>query len=146
MLADSSKTRAPRRRSSWPHELCEDEIEDAKDVAPGHGLESSESRFFRSTLGAEGIGMANYKVKPDARFEFGHRHKSMEEVYVVVSGSGRFRIGEEIVEVGARDVVYVEPQEWRGWEAGPDGMELLAFGSHVEGDDESEMDMEFWPK
>ena len=43
-------------------------------------------------------------------------------------------------------MVRPEPQSWRGWEAGPDGMELLAFGEHVEGDGESDLDMAWWPK
>jgi mannose-6-phosphate isomerase-like protein (cupin superfamily) len=70
----------------------------------------------------------------------------MEEVYFVVAGDGVFRVDEETFEIGPRDVIRVTPESWRGWEAGAEGLELLAFGEHVEGDGESEMDMEWWPK
>lgn len=121
-------------------------IDGLEDQAKGFGLTSQEARFARKDLGAERIGLALYTVNPDSRLEFGHRHRSMEEAYVVLSGSGTFRVDEETFEVATRDVVRVEPQSWRGWEAGPEGMELLAFGEHVEGDDESEMDMNWWPR
>jgi len=121
-------------------------IDELEDHAPKFGLESQESRFARRELGAERIGVAHYRVRPNRRFEFGHRHRSMEEAYFVLSGSGTFRVDDDIFAVGVRDVVRVAPGSWRGWEAGPEGMEVLAFGEHLEGDDESEMDMAWWPK
>ena len=121
-------------------------LDQLDDQAKGFGLTSQEARFARKDLGAERIGLAHYKVNPGERLEFGHRHRSMEEAYVVLAGTGTFRIDDETLDVAAHDVVRVEPQSWRGWEAGPDGMELLAFGEHVDGDGESEMDMEWWPK
>ena len=121
-------------------------IDELDDQAKPHGLTSQEARFARRDIGAERIGLAHYAVNPGARLEFGHRHRNMEEVYVVISGSGTFRVDDETFEVSARDVVRPEPQSWRGWEAGPDGMELLAFGEHVEGDGESDVDMSWWPK
>jgi mannose-6-phosphate isomerase-like protein (cupin superfamily) len=120
-------------------------IDEIEDQAAGYGLESQEARFPREALGAERIGLGHYLVRPGKRLEFGHRHKTMEEAYVVLAGSGTIRVDDERVEVGPRDVVRVAPESWRGWEAGPEGMELLAFGEHVKGDDESEMDMNWWP-
>ena len=121
-------------------------IDQLDDQAKPHGLTSQEARFPRTELGAERIGLAHYKVNPGARLEFGHRHRRMEEIYVVLAGSGSFRVDDETFAVAEHDAVRVEPQSWRGWEAGPDGMELLAFGEHVEGDGESEMDMAWWPE
>jgi quercetin dioxygenase-like cupin family protein len=121
-------------------------IDDLEDQAAGFGLKSQEARFATRALDAERIGMGHYRVHPGQRLEFGHRHRSMEEAYVVLAGGGTFRVDDETFEVRAHDVVSVAPQSWRGWEAGPDGMELLAFGEHVEGDEESEMDMGWWPK
>jgi mannose-6-phosphate isomerase-like protein (cupin superfamily) len=80
--------------------------------------------------------MANYRLNPGQRIGFGHRHADCEEIYVVLAGAGRFKIEDEIVDVAARDVVYCPPSAMRGWEAGDDGLELLAFGHHVEGDGE----------
>ncbi len=112
-------------------------LDDAEDIAPKYGMsDTGEARFLRKDLGAEGIGMANYRLKPGARLGFGHRHGEVEEVYVVLGGSGRFKLDDEIVDVTARDVVYCPPGVMRCWEAGPDGLELLACGHHVEGDGE----------
>jgi quercetin dioxygenase-like cupin family protein len=121
-------------------------IDELDDQAPGAGLTSGESRFARRDLGAERIGLAYYRVHPGRRIEFGHRHRSMEELYMVLAGSGTLRVDDERVELRVHDVVRVTPESWRGWEAGPDGLELLAFGEHVEGDGESELDMAWWPE
>ena len=119
-------------------------IDELPDQAPGFGVKSQEARTVRRDLEAERIGLAHYSVRPDQRLEFGHRHKTMEEVYVILSGSGRFRVDEETIDVATHDVIRVTPESWRAWEAGPEGMDVLAFGEHVEGDDETELDMEFW--
>lgn len=121
-------------------------IEELEDLAKGRGVTSQEARFARRALGAERVGLAHYRVHPGERLAFGHRHRSMEELYFVLAGGGRFRIDDELVDVTVHDVLRVTPESWRGWEAGPDGMELLAFGEHVDGDGESEMDMGWWPR
>ena len=118
-------------------------LDDSEDVAPKYGMgEMGQSRFLRKDLGAEGIGLANYRMNPGKRIGFGHSHGECEEMYVVLAGSGRFKIENEIVAVGPKDVVYCPPGTMRAWEAGPDGLELLAFGDHVEGD--SKLEMGWW--
>ena len=115
-------------------------LDDVEDVAPKYGMgDMGQSRFLRKYLGAEGIGLANYRMNPGQRIAFGHSHGEAEEIYVVLSGSGRFKIEDEIVEVGPKDVVYVGPGTMRAWESGDDGLELLVFGHHVEGDSKMEM-------
>jgi quercetin dioxygenase-like cupin family protein len=121
-------------------------IDALEDQAPGFGLEGQEARFARQALNAERIGLAHYRLDPGHRIAFGHRHRSMEEAYVVLRGAGRFRVDDDTFDVAERDVVRVAPASWRGWEAGPDGMELLAVGEHVEGDGESELDPAWWPR
>ena len=112
-------------------------LDDAEDIAPKHGMsEMGEARFLRKDLGAEGIGMANYRLNAGQRIGFGHRHAEVEEIYVVLAGSGRFKIEDELVDVAVKDVVYCPPAAMRGWQAGPDGLELLAFGQHLDGDGE----------
>jgi quercetin dioxygenase-like cupin family protein len=118
-------------------------LDTAEDIAPKYGMsDMGEARFIRDALGAEGIGMSNYRMKPGRRIGFGHRHAESEEIYVVLAGSGRFKIDDEIVDVGLKDVVYCPPSAMREWESGPDGMELLAFGHHVKGD--AEMQQGWW--
>jgi quercetin dioxygenase-like cupin family protein len=105
---------------------------DVKDLAPDFGrAEIGEARFARTVLGAERIGVTNYVMHPGRRVGFGHRHGEVEEVYVVLSGSGRFKIDDEVFAIGRKDVVYCRPEAMREWEAGPDGLDMLAFGGHA---------------
>ena len=120
-------------------------IGQVEDLAPQYGMdEICEARFARGALGAERIGMAYYQLKPGQRLPFGHRHAEDEEVYLVQSGTGRFKVGDHVFDVGPRDVVFVPPDSMRSWEAGADGLELIAFGSHSEGAG-ADMDQAFWP-
>ena len=48
---------------------------------------------------------------------------------MVVGGSGRMKLDDEIVEVKKWDVVRVPPGTWQGYEARPGGLEILVFGS-----------------
>jgi quercetin dioxygenase-like cupin family protein len=118
-------------------------LEAAEDLAPKFGMgDMGEARFVRDALGAERIGLSHYRMNPGRRVGFGHRHGESEEVYVVLSGSGRFKVEDDVFPVGPKDVVYVPPTSMREWEAGPDGLELLAFGGHAEAD--AEMQPGWW--
>ena len=119
-------------------------IAEVEDLAPKFGMDQvGEARFARGVLGAEQIGLSYYKLKPDQRLGFGHRHESDEEVYLVLSGSGRFKVDDEVFGVGPRDLVFVPPSSMRGCECDADGMEMIAFGGHTEGAT-TDMDQEFW--
>jgi uncharacterized cupin superfamily protein len=118
-------------------------LNDVKDLAPEFGMnEVGEARFARDALGAQRIGLCNYRVNAGYRVGFGHRHREAEEMYVVLAGSGRFRVEDDVFPVGARDVVYCPPSAMREWEAGPEGLEILAFGAHAESD--AEMQPGWW--
>ncbi len=110
-------------------------LSEVSDLAPQFGMgDMGEARFARQQLGAEKIGLTYYKMNAGNRVGFGHTHAEVEEAYVVLSGGGRFKVGDDILDVGPRDVVYVAPTVMREWEAGSEGMEMLAFGGHAEGD------------
>jgi uncharacterized cupin superfamily protein len=114
-----------------------------EDLAPAHGFsETQEARFAREALGGEQVGLSLQLVKPGQRQAFGHRHAEDEEIYVILAGGGRIRLDEEVVEVGPMDAIRVAPGVTRAFEAGPDGLELLAFGTHREGD--AEVAPGFW--
>ena len=81
-------------------------------------------------------GALSYQsLPPGCRFPYGHSHATQEEVYVFIRGSGRMKLDDEIVELAEWDAVRVPPGVWRGFEAGPDGLELLVFGAPNLGDD-----------
>ena len=119
--------------SSFTHK----KLTDVKDSAPGFGYgEVQEARFATSDLDATDTGVSHLRVKPDQRQGFAHRHDEAEEVYVVVSGSGRAKLDDEIVELEALDALRVAPGVTRQFEGGSEGIELIAFGPHHEGDGE----------
>ena len=119
-------------------------LEQVPDLAPEFGMDQvGEARFARQALGAEQVGMAFYRTRPNCRLGFGHAHETTEEMYLVLGGGGRFRIGEDTIDVAERDVVYVPAETMREFEAGPDGLEMVAFGAHREGEN-TDMNPEFW--
>ena len=97
-----------------------------------------EARFARSAVGGETLGLSLFKLAPNFRIPFGHKHENQEEVYVVVRGSARIKVEDEIVEVGEWDAIRFDKDTMRDVEAGPDGVEYLAFGA---GDDPNEVEM-----
>jgi mannose-6-phosphate isomerase-like protein (cupin superfamily) len=120
-------------------------LADVEDSAPKFGFEhNQEAHFAREALNARETGFSYHVVKPGRRQGFGHRHEDAEEVYVVVGGSGRVRLDDEIEDIGHLDAIRVEPKVARAFEAGDDGLELIAFGPHVEGD--GELVRDFWPE
>lgn len=107
------------------------------DSAPKFGYEEmGQAHFPREELGAEQTGLSYQVLRPGKRQAFGHKHDEAEEVYVILSGSGRVRLDDEIKEVKRLDAIRVAPQVKRAFEAGEEGMAWLAFGAHHEKDGE----------
>jgi mannose-6-phosphate isomerase-like protein (cupin superfamily) len=88
-----------------------------------------EFRAATKPLELEESGLTYQRVPPGYRFPYGHTHERQEEVYVVVHGSGRMKVDEEIIELEKWDAVRVPPGSWRGYEAGPEGLEILVIGA-----------------
>jgi len=112
-------------------------LTDVEDAAPRNGFgERWEARVARSALEAQRTGVSHFRLRPGRRSPFTHRHLEAEEIYVVLSGSGRVKLEDEISAVRPLDAIRVAPRVARAFEAGPDGLELLAFGPHIPGDGE----------
>jgi mannose-6-phosphate isomerase-like protein (cupin superfamily) len=112
-------------------------LKEVEDMAASQGFgEVQEARFAHQDLDAEQIGISLQKVKPGKRHAFAHRHKEAEEVYVIVRGSGRVKLGDEVKEVKELDAIRVAPSVTRAFEADEQGLELVAFSPRVEGDAE----------
>ncbi|QEC46591.1 cupin domain-containing protein [Baekduia soli] len=119
-------------------------LRDVDDMAPKFGFGGvQEARFAREDLGASDTGLAFHRVKPGCRQGFAHRHEAAEEIYVVLSGSGRVKLGDDITPVRPLDAIRVAPAVARAFEAGDDGLELLVFGPHVDKDGEI-VEGDFW--
>jgi len=122
---------------------------DPEDLGPM--FDGAPDLVFRSAtapLGLERSALSYQRLPPGYRFPYGHAHKEQEEVYVVLRGSGRMKVDDEIVGLEECDAVRVPPGMWRGYEAGPDGLELLVFGAPNLGEsprDDVEGQRDWWP-
>jgi mannose-6-phosphate isomerase-like protein (cupin superfamily) len=79
---------------------------------------------------------------------YGHRHRTQEEIYLVISGTLQFKLGDDVIDVPAGTVVRVAPEVVRSvWNEGPGDVELVIASSKVDdprGDTETVPD--FWPE
>jgi mannose-6-phosphate isomerase-like protein (cupin superfamily) len=117
---------------------------DVEDQAPKFDMPSEmQARFARGSVGGETLGLSLFTLAPNFRIPFGHKHANQEEVYVVVRGSGRVKVEDEIVDLAAWDAIRFGVNTMRCMEAGPDGIEYVAFGA---GDDprDAEMAPNWW--
>jgi len=113
-------------------------LTDVEDAATAAGLGGTwEARVAREDLDAEQTGLTHFRLLPGKRSPFMHRHKRAEEVYVVLGGTGRIKLDDEIFDVHALDAIRVAPEVARAFEAGPEGLEFIAFGPHYDADGES---------
>jgi uncharacterized cupin superfamily protein len=109
--------------------------DDVEDQAAKHGLSPDlEARFVRGDLGLAQVGLSYQRLQPGATQPFGHRHGQDEEVYVVIGGSGRMKLGDEVVDIRRWDAIRVAPETFRSLAAGDDGLEVLAIGPATSGD------------
>ena len=107
------------------------------DVAPKYGFDDRwEARGARESLQAERTGVMHLRIRPGRRSPFTHRHADAEEIYVILEGSGRMKVGDEVIDVRPRDAIRVAPATPRAFEAGPEGLEYIAVGAHHPGDGE----------
>ena len=107
----------------------------------GSGLEA---RFARKHLDSDHLGVSYFRYDPNFRTPFGHRHREQEEAYVVVSGSGRAKLDDEVIELSEWDVLRVAPEVVRSFEGGTEGLALIAIGNDRPEGGDGEMVQEFW--
>jgi mannose-6-phosphate isomerase-like protein (cupin superfamily) len=104
-----------------------------------------EARFARKHLDSEHLGISYFRYGPDYKASMGHRHREQEEAYLVVSGSGRVKLDDEIVELRKWDVIRVAPPVVRAFAGGPEGLEVIAIGSDRPEGGDGERVEDFWP-
>lgn len=119
-------------------------LSEVEDAAAKFGLgDRQEAHFASEDLETQQTGVSFHRVKPGMRQGFGHRHEEVEEVYVVVGGSGRVKLDDDVVELKRLDAVRVSAGVTRAFEADGDGLELLAF-SPRRTDDRGEIIHGWW--
>lgn len=117
-------------------------LKDVEDLAPKFGMAPGlEARFPTAELGLEKSGLSYQRFDPGYRLPFGHKHKAQEEVYVIAGGGGRAKLGDDVVELRQWDVIRIPSETMRSIEAGPHGLELLAFGAPNVGPVDEDVDM-----
>jgi mannose-6-phosphate isomerase-like protein (cupin superfamily) len=118
-------------------------ITDSKDSAPDFGFgEHGQMHMCADDFDARDTGFTYHRMNPNVHSGFGHRHENAEEVYVVLSGSGRVKLDDEIIEIERLDTIRVAPEVWRSFSAGPEGLEAIAFGPRHAND--GEVDPQWW--
>lgn len=127
-----------------PQSYTHKNVSEVDDAAAQFGLgDAQESRFASKDFDTEQTGFSHHRFKPGQRQGFGHRHDQAEEVYFVVAGSGRMKLDDDVCELSERDAVRVAPGVTRAFEAGDDGLEVLAFGP-LRSDDRGELVQGWW--
>jgi uncharacterized cupin superfamily protein len=119
-------------------------LPDVDDMAPQFGMPAEmQSRFAARPLGLERTGLTYFRLAPGFRIPFAHRHEDQEEVYVVIRGSARIKVGEDVLDLSELDAVRVAGDTLRNLEAGPDGAEVIAFGERAS-QEQSQMAQGWW--
>jgi uncharacterized cupin superfamily protein len=109
------------------------------------GGSTTDVRMARDAIASEHIGVSRFTYAPGRRSSIGHAHREQEEVYLVLAGSGQVKLDDERRDLKQWDLVRVAPATYRGFEAGPDGLDLLAIGSdRPEGGDGVRTDETWW--
>jgi mannose-6-phosphate isomerase-like protein (cupin superfamily) len=120
-------------------------LKEVEDQAPKSGFAPNlEARFATVPLEFEQAGISYQRLAPGFRMPFGHKHKEQEEVYVLVSGSARVKLDDEVVELRQWDALRVPKETMRNFEAGPEGAEIIAFGAPHTGPGDAEMTPGWW--
>lgn len=105
-------------------------LKEIEDMAPQFGYAPNlESRFARKSLELEHSGLSYFRIAPGFRMPFGHTHETQEEIYLVVTGSVRAKLDDEIVELHSWDALRIAPGVARALEAGSNGAEIVAYGA-----------------
>jgi mannose-6-phosphate isomerase-like protein (cupin superfamily) len=119
--------------------------EDIDDQGPNFGFEGKiEARMARVPLELEHSGVSYQRLAPNFRVPFAHTHKTQEEVYVLISGSARAKLDDEIVDLRPFDALRVHKDTVRGFEAGPEGAEMIAIGAPHTGPGDADVINDWW--
>jgi mannose-6-phosphate isomerase-like protein (cupin superfamily) len=120
-----------------------DEMQDVLGDYPG------EMRMATYEVGAEQVALT-YRRMPaqtGGKGSYGHSHKTQEELYLVLSGTLQFKLGDDVVDVPARTAVRIAPEVVRSvWNEGPEDAELVIASVRVaDAREDTLLTEDFWP-
>jgi len=118
--------------------------EDIEDQSPKFGIHEMEFRSARVPLELENSGLSFLRLDPDYRVPFGHHHNQQEEIYILVGGSAKLKLDDEILELKPWDAVRVHKDTMRNFEGGPEGAEIIAFGAPKTDPGDGPMEQGWW--
>lgn len=119
-------------------------LKEVEDQSPKFGLTEMEFRSARVPLELENSGLSYLRVDPNYRVPFGHKHNVQEEVYVLLSGSARLKLDDEVIDLKPMDAVRIHKDTMRNFEGGPEGAEVLAIGAPNTGPGDGPMTQDWW--
>ena len=118
--------------------------EDVENQSPKFGIEEMEFRSARVPLEMENAGLSFLRLDPNYRVPFGHHHNQQEEVYILVGGSAKLKLDDEVLDLEPWDAVRIHRDTMRNFEAGPEGAEVIAFGAPNTGPGDGPMEQDWW--
>ena len=119
-------------------------LKEIEDQAPKFGMEGLEFRVARSPLELDNSAVSYMRLEPNFRLPFGHTHNRQEELYVLVSGKARLKLGDEVIDLQPFDAVRIPKDTMRNLEGGPEGAEVILFGAPNTGPNDAEMTPDWW--
>jgi mannose-6-phosphate isomerase-like protein (cupin superfamily) len=119
-------------------------LKEVENQSPKFGITEMEFRSARVPLELENSGLSYLRVEPNYRVPFGHRHNVQEEVYVLLSGSARLKLDDEVIDMKPLDAVRIHKDTMRNFEGGPEGAEVLAIGAPNTGPGDGPMTQDWW--
>lgn len=83
--------------------------------------------FLKDALGTTGSEISFGALPANTALPFFHAHKQNEEVYLVLKGSGKMQIDDDVFDLQEGTLVRVNPQGARSLKSGPDGMLFMCM-------------------
>lgn len=121
------------------------QLNEVEDQAPNIGLPSEyQLRMARVPLNCENCGVSYQRLAPDFRMPYGHNHKVQEEIFVLINGSARMKLDDDVIEMKPWTAVRVAPETMRALKAGPEGAELVAIGAPNTGPGDGKENVRGW--
>jgi mannose-6-phosphate isomerase-like protein (cupin superfamily) len=119
-------------------------LKEVEDQAPKFGMDELEFRTAREPLELSNSAVSYMRLSPNYRLPFGHTHNTQEELYVLVDGSARLKLGDEVIDLKPFDAVRIPKDTMRNLEGGPEGAVVILFGAPKAEVGDAQMAPDWW--